>query len=201
MECFICKEENDVLYKVCDCNGSTLCRECYNIDKTMQMKNCAICRKTYEIYYKRNYFNLIKIILLQLILFIIPYIIPIYIIYNYKVSGLFILFTSICIIILNILNIELLTILNRIFGFNTTESDNIYMKLNTAYTCFKLIFNFTFGYILINNLAQENYIINYYLYYVLCPLYIIPFLLLNSIILIDYCVKYIKKIMFLYLSF
>ena len=62
-ECFLCRGNEPILYKLCDCNDSIICVECYHNKETPKMNKCGICRKNYEFQYFRNYSKFLYIIL------------------------------------------------------------------------------------------------------------------------------------------
>ena len=61
--CFLCRGNEDILYKLCDCNDSIICVECYHNEDTSRMNKCGICRKNYEFQYLRNYSKFLYIML------------------------------------------------------------------------------------------------------------------------------------------
>ena len=60
--CFLCRDSEDILYKICDCNDSIICIDCYNNEATSKMNKCGICRKDYKFDYKCNYIKLSSIL-------------------------------------------------------------------------------------------------------------------------------------------
>ena len=60
--CFLCRGDEEILYKICDCNDSLICVECYCNEQTSKMDKCGICRKNYEFQYKRDYSKFLYII-------------------------------------------------------------------------------------------------------------------------------------------
>ena len=89
--CFICKDYKEELYKICECVDSTLCDECFILSDRRNMVHCPICRRILNHKKSRNYtrtfFLIIKFLLLNLGLFFIPLIFPIYSLVN-KTSNL-----------------------------------------------------------------------------------------------------------------
>ena len=121
MECFMCKDTCENVYKICNCASSTLCYECLMITNTTNMFRCPICRENLKIKYNRDYYKLFSLlsgyILLHLALIGIPLIYPIYsYVNNYSdlshyvlmlsIYSIFIIEPSMCKIILKNLRIK-----------------------------------------------------------------------------------------------
>ena len=105
MTCFICREEESILYKLCNqCHDSTVCLNCYNLDELTIMNNCGICRKKYKYDYHRNYYLFFNELSYNFVLFVcilsMELFTPIILFlktYNY----IFLALTLFCIIIVN----------------------------------------------------------------------------------------------------
>lgn len=82
MECFMCKDTCENIYKICNCVSSTLCYECLMITDTTNIFRCPICRENLKIKYNRDYHKLVSLLsgylLLHLTVIGIPLIYPIY---------------------------------------------------------------------------------------------------------------------------
>ena len=67
MTCYICKDEPEVLYKICSCVDSLLCIECLELSNNNingrdtyheNMLKCSICRQFLEFnYYNKDYYK------------------------------------------------------------------------------------------------------------------------------------------------
>lgn len=121
MECFMCKDNCENVYKICNCVSSTLCYECLMITNTTNIYKCPICRENLKIKYNRDYHKLFSLLsgylLLHLAIIGIPLIYPIYnYINNYSdlshyvlilsIYSVFIMEPSMCKIILKNLKIK-----------------------------------------------------------------------------------------------
>lgn len=193
MTCFICRDQPNVLYKLCDCESSTICVECYNLELVCEMTNCAICRKKYKIIRKRNYLQSLKIVCHSLIRNCVypisDLIIPTYIYLKRGISLLYIFIIAYCIFFINVTNIQLIKL------FNQNENDTkkfiyIFNSLKYCLTALMLI------YIFFERDSQQkiNKLLLSYEIMVLVPGYLLPFSIFNSYLIIKNIVRYIKKV-------
>ena len=166
MTCFICREEDSILYKLCNqCHDSTVCLDCYNIDELNVMENCGICRKKYNYDYHRNYSLFFNEISLDLVLFLCVLFIELFTpltlfleTYNY----IFLALSLFCIIIVNSLLYYFLKQL-----FESKKLINIILFTKIAGVCFINIILY---------LSDESSIkcVTLYSYFVFGILYIFP---------------------------
>ena len=49
--CFICKDNFNEIYKICQCEDSLICGDCLTISNAQHMNICPICRRPLNIKY------------------------------------------------------------------------------------------------------------------------------------------------------
>lgn len=107
LTCFLCRDDATILYKICDCNDSIICKDCYYIDETQDMNNCGICRKPYVFNYKRDYVEYIRLLVvygLKYGIIIGIELFPPCYLYFKEPNELFLGFSFCCIFLVNVLN-------------------------------------------------------------------------------------------------
>ena len=181
--CFLCHDTPKVLYKLCDCEASNICVECYNIDNTQNMIRCPICRRDFIFNYKRNYLILTKDVLYMCVLFISIIIVelfpPLYIYYNSNESQIInSIFLSICLFFITIGNIILVDLVKKIILID----DNTIQILTSLYLVKEVFLLILF--FIINYNHRINTII-YYIVFVIGILYVMPLLFFSIIFMFD----------------
>jgi len=189
--CFICRDDSEILYKICTCVDSTICDECYNNESTHKMEKCAICRKKYEYNNNTNPKEFINLLLKYLLKYIFLGSIElspiIYIYYDVPYStynNIFLIYGIFCITILNIINYKLLS--NIILDQETFDSFiSLYNTLKSIYII-----------ILFLILIYIDFINKLFLFAVfeLGAVYILPLIFLSTIIISEYTKNSIKYI-------
>ena len=193
MTCFICRDEANILYKLCDCESSTICVECYNLDLSSQMTHCALCRKKYKIKKKRNYSKCIKMISDSFVRnWLYPLVdlsIPGYIYYKKQLTIIVMLIIAFCIFFINSTNIHLI----KLFNENRDDTKKFIHIFNTMKYA---LIGFMFAFILFerDNKQKIKNLLQTYQIMVLAPAYLLPFATFNTIIIVDNIAKYIKKL-------
>ena len=184
--CFICRDTCDILYKICDCKSSIICKDCYCINSTHTMNNCGICRTEYQFNYTRNnieYLRLLFFYVFKYILLLVIELFPPCYLYSLEVvdkdyNSLFLASSFFCVIIVNVINYYL--------------AINLYseqMKIGIIlYSIIKCVYLLIFLDILIYT-KDDNTLYNYS-YFGIGILYILPMILFGLLIII----KNIKKI-------
>jgi hypothetical protein len=181
VQCFICRDTANILYKICDCNDSIICIDCYNMDSSQRMLNCGICRKQYLFNITRNYTDSAKILISYgskygVVLFIELFC-PFFIYSQSEqtdLSNIFILFSIYCVVFVNTLNYYLTE--NVVNNVETTRS---LMIVYTPIKCLYILLLF----IIIQYIYEIN-TLKLYTYYILIVVYNIPLFFLTTIILI-----------------
>jgi hypothetical protein len=194
LQCFICRDYSSILYKICDCNDSIICHDCYNIDNTQNMNKCGICRKDYSFNLKRNYCDFYKIIFkygtkYTLFLFVELFC-PIFFYSKTEITELtnvFLIYSLFCVFVLNIINYYLTTQL--IETHETVQSlIIIYNPIKCIYICILFI---------IIQYIRDIYKYKLYAYYILLFIYTIPLIFYSTIIALKMgikCIKYINAL-------
>ena len=182
-KCFLCRTNDtnnvEILYKICDCNDSIICVECYNNDETSKMDTCGICRKKYEYEYKRNFTSFFNILLINLIKYgtilgieLFP---PLYLYSDSENSiehNIFLIISLFCILFGNIINYYLLNIFIQGEAFNNLLNSFITIKL--VYICLMFLL-ILYGY-------EKNKLTNYF-YIIIFILYILPLMFFPTILI------------------
>jgi len=182
-QCFLCRDNEDILYKLCDCNDSLICVECYYNEHTSKMNNCGICRKKYEFQYVRNYSKFLYMMVSYITKYglilgfeLFP---PIYLYLKSETS----IYNNIllCIALFSILfgNNIIYKLLNTyIFEdeYRFTESLNILISFKIGYTIimfFIILFTYTSNKLLVYN------------YFIFCILYVLPIIFFSAIMIAE----------------
>ena len=191
-QCFLCRDNEDILYKLCDCNDSLICVECYNNESTSKMNKCGICRKNYEFQYLRNYSKFLYIMLSYITKYVlilgVDLFPPIYLYLQSETS------TSnsilLCIALFSILfgnNIIYQLINTYIFEneYRFTESLKILIPFKLMYIMimfFTIIFTYSSNKLLV------------YTYFIICILYVLPIIFFSTIMFAENLKKIKNKI-------
>jgi len=140
LTCFICRDTEGIMYKICECADSTICIECYNNESTQKMEKCGICRKNYEYDYNRNMVKYIKTLGIEFgskcIIFFCE-LFPILYLYFYLkhdyLTEVFLIYGLFCITIGNLANYHFLNTIieNPLLRLNIL---NIYIPIKCLYT-------------------------------------------------------------------
>ena len=184
VQCFLCHDTPDVLYKLCECLESNVCVECYNNDNTQQMNRCAICRRNFTYNNTRDYKEFINIIIYVFLLFVVSLSIelfpPLYIYYydNNESQIINNIFLGTCIFFITIGNVILFDLIQNIIYENTTK---VLLSLYLFKSFYILIMFFIVNYISIINTMI------YYSVFVIGVVYGAPFLFFS---MIKVCDKY-----------
>ena len=190
-QCFLCRDNDVILYKICDCNDSTICIDCYNNEGTSKMDKCGICRKDYEFNYMRDYQSFLKILFAFLtkysIILCIELFPPIYIylIEDYSIQNNILL--SISFFFITIGNIIIYNFI-RLYIRTAEQYDNL-MKLLTP---IKMIYIISMFCVIL--LMYKNNKIIIYNYFVVVFIYILPLFLISFILLINKLTNFKKHI-------
>jgi hypothetical protein len=189
-QCFLCRESEEILYKICDCNDSTICSECYGYKETHIMKTCAICRKKYEFNYKRQYLIVFKILGKYLIKYgiiigleLFP---PLYLYINEDYTDTHNIFLGIslfCILFCNIINYYLLNII-VMDDITFVNYVNIYILIKFMLIC--IIFLILLQY-------HNNKILGYSIF-ILGFIYILPVIVFCLILVITKLTNFLEDI-------
>jgi hypothetical protein len=190
-QCFICRDSCNTLYKICDCNDSTICDECYELESTQQMTQCGICRKKYVFDVERNYWDILKILFKHTtkygVILCIELFCPIflYIQADYsELNNVFLIYTFFCITIGNIL-IWYLT--ERLI--HNEESAKSFMLIYTPLKCIYIMLIF-----IIIQYINDIHKLKLYAYYILLFIYTMPMLFFSCVIFGRKGIKYKKYI-------
>ena len=162
--CFICKDEYEEIYKICQCQDSLLCGDCLTISNATNMNLCPICRRPLNIDYIRDkckYFKLIMpTIAINLISIMVPLIYPIITLnYNYSSSAILVLCLSLyCVLILQ-----------PYIGYKISKE--FYIKHNKYLQYKSIFFALTLPFIYMVSLKNRDYA---YIFLFLIPFFILP---------------------------
>lgn len=173
MECFMCKDTCENIYKICNCTSSTLCYNCLMITNTTNICKCPICRTDLKIKYNRDYYKLFSLvsgyILLHLSVIGIPLIYPIYSYTNNcsDLSPILLFVTIYCIFILEPLMCNIIIKNSKLKYINYQLSKLIFM-----------VFIIPFIFLLSNTDRNSIYTILF-----IFPLYIFPNLIYSTVII------------------
>ena len=190
-QCFLCRDNGELLYKICDCVDSTICEECYGNEETSKMEKCGICRKDYEFNYNRNYLSFFNILIEFLtkysIILCIEMFPPIYIylIEDYSIENNILL--SIAFFFITIGNIIIYNFIRLYIG-----SDERYNNMMKLLIPIKLIYIISMFCVILVMYKNNKIII--YNYFVVLFIYILPLFLISVIILIDSLTHFKKYI-------
>jgi hypothetical protein len=190
-QCFLCRDDGVILYKICDCNDSTICIDCYNNEGTSKMDKCGICRKDYEFNYMRDYQSFLKILFAFLtkysIILCIELFPPLYIylIEDYSIQNNILL--SISFFFITIGNIIIYNFI-RLYIRTAEQYDNL-MKLLTP---IKMIYIISMFCVILLMYKNDKIII--YNYFVVVFIYILPLFIISFILLINKLTNFKKHI-------
>lgn len=190
-QCFLCRDNDVILYKICDCNDSTICIDCYNNEGTSKMEKCGICRKDYEFNYTRDYYSFFKLLLefitkysFILCIELFPPI-YLYLIEDYSIQNNILL--SMAFFFITIGNIITYNII-RLY-IETVESYNNLMKLLTP---IKMIYIISMFCVILLMYKNDKIII--YNYFVVVFIYILPLFIISIIIMINTLINFKKLV-------
>ena len=190
-QCFICRDSGNIMYKICECNDSIICDECYELESCQQMTQCGICRKKYVFEVERNYWDMLNILFKHItkygVILCIELFCPIflYIQADYsELNNVFLIYTFFCITIGNILTWYLTEKL-----IHNEESSQTFMLIYTPLKCIYIMLIF-----IIIQYINDIHKLKLYAYYILLFIYTIPLLFFASIILCRKGIKYKKYI-------
>lgn len=177
--CFICKDYEEELYKICGCMDSTLCHNCIILCDRRNMVNCPICRRPLKITRSRDktktLFLFLKFIFLNLGLVFSPLIYPIYSLIN-QISDFSLIYFLISLFSVIILEPKILKKTTRFLGIRYSK----YIITKIIFTI--LLVGITF-YINIKERDTSHFFI------VILPLFIAPSVVMSLLLII----KNIKK--------
>ena len=163
MSCLICKDENVELYRICTCTDALLCNDCLELSHD-NINICPLCRNNLKFIRQRDYCNLVKLILLELIIpltvIIVPLIYPILLLLNYNdISSIVLLLSSVYFVLcVDPVNINFIQKYTRI--------TYIYLQL-LKILCIIVMYFVLF-------VLSDEYKINLYIISILIPFFIIP---------------------------
>lgn len=190
-QCFICRDSCNILYKICDCNDSTICDECYELESCQEMTQCGICRKKYVLNVTRNYGNMLHILFKHItkygIILFIELFCPILLYIQADVSdsnNLLLIYTFFCITIGNILNWYLTE--------NVIQNEESSQSFMIIYNPIKCIYIFLI--FIIIQYIDDMHKLKLYAYYILIFIYTMPLFFFSCVILIRKGIKYKKYI-------
>ena len=195
MICYLCHtEEESIFYKICNCNSSLLCKDCFFETNQQEEVNtkCPLCRKNLNLEYKLNFFKFVKkffkINIYFIILFILKISLPIviYLVDDkypneiYSSPNLFLISSLVVVLFMGEINKELFFYP----GFEINDNLSPQQKLNfTIYLDVILyIINITY-YVLFFTLKPKKFSL-YYCILVIIPCHIVPFVILCSILML-----------------
>ena len=177
--CFICKDYEEELYKICGCMDSTLCHNCIILCDRRNMVNCPICRRPLKITTSRDktktLFLFLKFIFLNLGLFISPLIYPLYSLIN-QVSNFSLMYFIISLFSIIIFEPKILKKTTQVIGIK------YYKYIITKIIFIILLVGITFLF----NLKERD---DFYFIIVILPLFIVPSVIMSLLLII----KNIKK--------
>jgi hypothetical protein len=199
----LCKENYNILYSICSCLDSNVCRDCYELSNENNIEKCPVCRSelNFKLIYSNYTVNILFIIniVCGLLYYITLLTCPIYIIVNntnnsnnnidnninninnINNNNTFIndwFFLWMC-----IFNVVFLENNNIDFLNNYYQNNYLYIKSNLIlYRILVLMYSLLTFTIMVN---YDNLKLHYYLFCIF-PVYIIPFIVINLII-------YVKK--------
>ena len=172
MSCFICRDNPQILYKLCVCNDSTICIDCYELDIFNTMINCAICRKQYK---KINNYDITSLLRYTSKLFSIIILVgtvelfsPIYLytLDKYKYKDVFLAISLFCIFFINTINY---------FSIKKLDDEKIMnFYIFTHYSIIIIINSIIF-------ITYETPKIEIYSFFILGLVYLLPFLAINIV--------------------
>ena len=186
--CFLCRDSEDILYKLCDCNDSLMCVECYNNESTSKMNKCGICRKNYEFQYSRDYYKFLYILLSYIskygIIIGFELFPPLYLYVQSEYSTLNNVLLCFTLFFILFGTTILYKLFNNYLYYNDNES---YIRFLKLFIPLKIIYIMVLFFIILFIYSKDQLLI--YNYFILGFMYILP-IFFFSIIMIGF---YIKK--------
>ena len=206
MICYLCHTESEeIYYKICKCNSSTICKDCYSVSNEQEEINprCPMCRRNLDLKYKVNILNFIKNffvfntyfiasitlkISLPLVIFFTTEDYPNYI-YSNKI--VFLVSTLIIVIFIGELNKDLFFYPGFELNNHLPEDEKLKFKI---YLDLILVLVNIMGFILlsITNMKFRSF---YYAILVIIPCNLVPFVALTGLM---FCRKIIRDLEKLY---
>jgi len=163
MSCLICKDENVELYRICTCTDALLCNDCLELSHD-NINICPLCRNNLKFIRQRDYCNLVKLILLELIIpltvIVVPLIYPILLLLNNNDTSSIVLFLS------SVYFVLCVDPVNINFIQKYTPITYIYLQL------LKILCIIVMYFVLL--VMSSEYKINLYIIGILIPFFIIP---------------------------
>ena len=206
MICYLCHTESEeIYYKICKCNSSTICKDCYIVSNEQEEINprCPMCRRDLDLKYKINKLNFIKNFFVLNTYFITSIVLkialPIVIFFtaeeypNYLYSNkiVFLVTTLIIVIFIGELNKDLF--FNPGFELNNHLSEEEKLKFK-IYLDLMLVLVNIIGFVLLSITSMKFRSI-YYAILVILPCNIVPFVALSALM---FCRRIIKDLGKLY---
>ena len=195
MICYLCHtEEESIFYKICDCNSSLLCKDCFDTSNEQEEVNpkCPLCRNNLDLEYKLNFIkftkNFLKINTFFIISFLLKISLPIviYLVDNnypneiYTDPYSFLISSLVMVFFMSEINKELFFYP----GFEVNDNLSPKQKLNfTIYLDLILYAINIICYILFFTMKLKKMSL-YYCILVIIPCHIVPFVILCSIIIL-----------------
>ena len=173
--CFICKDNFNEIYKICQCEDSLICGDCLTISNAQHMNICPICRRPLNIKYIRDKYKYCKLIIptivINLLAFTMPLIFPIINLgYNYSNSA----------VVLFSLSLYCVLILQPYISYKISKE--YFIKYNKYLFYKTLFFTITMPLIYLANLDTRE---NMYILLFLMPYFALPSLMLLVIDLLE----------------
>ena len=189
--CFLCRDNGEIMYKICDCVDSIICEECYDNEETSKMDKCGICRKDYDFNYTKDYNMFFQILIKTLskygIILGIELFPPIYFYFKSEYAIINNIYFILClnfIIFGNIINYKLLSLF--------IDTDENISNIHIIFLPLKLIYIVIFFFIILYGYNKNQ--INVYFYFIIMCIYIIPIILFSIGILLINCQIFKKNI-------
>ena len=200
MACFICRNEEPILNKICVCEDSLICNDCLALnnenvnregDYNENRLKCSVCRRFLSFSYYKNrdyYFNMIWYYLIKIIC-IISDISPIIYVYQlpdqfypnalYANSEYFLISCMLQVIFFKFIIKESFL---KITNFSVNNNNNIREKMSFSNRIDLIYFCLNITFLIVLYLIKSNNTSDTYTLLYLVPLYYIPFF---SIILVN----------------
>lgn len=205
MICYLCHTESDeIYYKICICNGSTICKDCFSISNEQEEINprCPMCRRDLDLKYKINKLNFIKNFFVLNTYFICSFIIKIslplviyftkddYPNYIYSNNVVFLVSTLITVIFMGELNKNLFFYPGFELNNNLSEEEKMKFKI---YLDLLLVLINIIGFIILS-ITSMNFSSYYYAMLVIFPCNLIPFIALSALMFCRKIFRDLEKI-------
>lgn len=206
MICYLCHTESEeIYYKICKCNSSTICKDCYGVSNEQEEINprCPMCRRDLDLKYKVNIKNFIKNffvfntyfiasltlkISLPLVIFFTKEDYPNYI-YSNKI--VFLITTFIIVIFIGELNKDLFFFPGFELNNNLSEEEKIKFKI---YLDLMFVLVNIIGFVLLS-ITSMKFKSFYYAMLVILPCNLVPFVALSGLM---FCRRIIQDLTKLY---